>query len=67
MVVVVDVPDLDRGGAFGLGGPEAGVEELFGQDPVVALDLAVVPWGVGTDALRREATAVTVWVKVVAL
>lgn len=27
------------------------VEALFGQDAVVALDLAVVTWGVGVDLL----------------
>src|SRR5665648_1082211 len=51
MVVVVDVPDRDRGGAFGLAGPDAGVEEFLGQGPVVSLDLAVVPGRVGPDAL----------------
>src|SRR5450756_2147369 len=51
MVVVVDVPDCDRGGAFGLAGPDVGVEELFSQGPVVSLDLAVVPGRVGPDAL----------------
>src|SRR5450756_951236 len=51
MVVVVDVPDRDRGGAFGLAGPDPGVEEFLGQGPVVALDLAVVAGGVGAGAL----------------
>jgi len=56
MAVVVDVPDLDRGGPFGLAGPDAGVEKLLGQEPVVSLHLAVVPWRVGADALvaRRD-------------
>jgi hypothetical protein len=51
MVVVVDVPDVDRGGALGFAGPDAGVEELLGEDPVVALDLAVVAGCVGSDPL----------------
>src|SRR5665647_2877879 len=51
MVVVVDVPDQDRRCSLGLAGPDAGVEELFGQSPVVALDLAVMPGRVGPDAL----------------
>ena len=32
-------------------GPDSGVEEFFGQDPVVALDFSVVAWGIGRDAL----------------
>src|SRR5665648_897435 len=51
MVVVVDVPDQDRRCSLGLAGPDAGIEELFGQSPVVALDLAVMPGRVGPDAL----------------
>ena len=34
-----------------LAGEWMGVEELLGQDPVVALGLAVVPWRVGARAL----------------
>ena len=67
MVVVVDVPDRDRGGAFGLAGPDPGVEEFLGQGPVVALDLAVVAGGVGGVRWWREATSVTVRVNAVAL
>jgi hypothetical protein len=44
MVVVVDVPDGNGGGALVLAGELAGVEDLFGQDALVALDLPVVPW-----------------------
>lgn len=51
MVVVVDVPHAERGYAFVFGGPFAGVEELFGQDPFVALYLAVVSRYAGRDAL----------------
>lgn len=41
MVVVVDVPDSECVGALVFAGPFTGVEEFFGQDAVVALDLAV--------------------------
>jgi hypothetical protein len=51
MVVVVDVPDVDRVGSLLLAGPGVGIEELFGQDPLVALGLAVVARGVGAGAL----------------
>src|SRR5450756_215525 len=51
LVAVVDVPDVERRCPEGLAGPSAGVEELFGQDPVVAFDLAVVPGRVGPDPL----------------
>jgi hypothetical protein len=51
VVVVVDVPDLDGVGSFGFAGPDAGVEEFFGQGALIALDFAVVAWGVGADAL----------------
>src|SRR5690606_21292931 len=51
MVVVVDVPGADGGGAFGFAVPGVGVEELFGQDALVALDFAVVPRCVGAGAL----------------
>ena len=50
-IVVVDVPDSDGVGALLFGGPGAGVEELFGEDSVVALDLSVVAWGVRGEAL----------------
>src|SRR5215213_2258597 len=51
MVVVVDVPDGQRGGSLGFAGPGAGVEQLFGQGAVVPLNLAVVSWGVRADPL----------------
>ena len=69
MIVVVDVPDLERGGAFGLGRPLAGVEQLLGQGPVVALDLAVVLGRVRADALvtgrRAQDRAVEVFRSIV--
>jgi len=49
--VVVDVPDLQGGCAFVFGGPFVGVEELFNEDPVVALDFPVVARRVGRDPL----------------
>src|SRR3954462_11443617 len=55
MVVVVDVPDGQSLGAVFFAGPDEGVEELFGQDPVVALDFAVMAWGVGRDELMSGA------------
>jgi hypothetical protein len=33
--------------------PDMRVEELFGQDQVVALHFPVVAWGVGRDPLMR--------------
>jgi hypothetical protein len=51
MVVVVDVPDGEGGGAVRFAGPGVGVEEFFGEDAVVAFDFAVVAWGVGGDSL----------------
>src|SRR3954462_2907274 len=56
MVVVVDVPDGQSLGAVFFAGPDEGVEELFGQDPVVALDFAVVAWGLGRDPLMACST-----------
>jgi hypothetical protein len=41
MVVVVDVPDGDPCGAFVFTAELGGVEQLFGQDALVALGLAV--------------------------
>lgn len=41
---------LSRVGSLTVGF-DAGVEEFFGQDPLVALDFAVVAWGVGPDAV----------------
>lgn len=51
MVVVVVHPDPDGVAAGLLTGEGAGVEDLAGQQPVVPLDLAVVPWRVVLDAL----------------
>ena len=51
MVVVVVVPHGDGVAALLLLGVVARVEALLGQDAVVALDLAVVSWGVGADPL----------------
>jgi hypothetical protein len=47
----VGVPDGDGGGALVLAGQLAGVEDLFGQDALVALDLPVVPWCLGLGLL----------------
>ena len=44
MVVVVHVPAADRCKAFVLAVQGVGVEQLVGQDPLVALDLPVVSW-----------------------
>lgn len=51
MVVVVDVPGRDRVAALGFAEPGPGVEQLVGQDALVSLDLAVVPWRVGPGPL----------------
>jgi hypothetical protein len=51
MVVVVHVPDRQGVGAVLFAGPGVGVEEFLAQDAVVALDFAVVAWGVWRDAL----------------
>ena len=51
VVVVVVEPGLVGGLALGLAGPGMGVGPLTGQSTVVALDLAVVAWGVGADPL----------------
>jgi len=51
MVVVVVVPHRDGVTALLLSGVGTRVEALLGQDAVVALDLAVVPWGVGAGPL----------------
>ena len=51
MVVVVDVPDVDRGCTLVLGGELLGVEELLGEDALVALGLPVVAWGERPDLL----------------
>ncbi|KOX25507.1 hypothetical protein ADK67_16680 [Saccharothrix sp. NRRL B-16348] len=45
------VPDGQGVGALLFAGPDVGVEEFFGEDAVVAFDLAVVARGVGLDAL----------------
>ena len=51
MVVVVDVPDRDCCCSFSLCGERAGVEQLLGDDAVVALDFAVVLGRIGLDLL----------------
>ena len=51
MVVVVVVPHRDGVTALLLSGVGTRVEALLGQDAVVALDLAVVPGGVGAGPL----------------
>lgn len=51
VIVVVPVPHFERGSAFGFGAPDARVKKLFGEDPVVALDFAVVSRRVWRDAL----------------
>lgn len=60
VVVVVDQPGAQRGGALVLGRPGLGVEQFFGQDPLGALDLAVVSWGVGRVSWWREPARVRV-------
>lgn len=51
VIVVVPVPRFQRGSAICFRAPDARVEELFGEDPVVALDFAVVSRRVWRDAL----------------
>ena len=51
MVVIVMNPDLDRFAPLSLGVVGAGVKALIGHQPLVALDLPVVPWGVDPGAL----------------
>ena len=51
MIVVVVVPDFDCLASLLLGCVGAGVEAFIGQEPVVALNLAVVSGRVGADAL----------------
>lgn len=51
MEVVVDVPDSECVCAFVFGGPFTGVEELLGEDPVVALHFPVVSRRVWRDPL----------------
>ena len=51
VIVVVPVPRFQRGSAFYFRAPDAGVEELFSEDPVVALDFAVMSRRVWRDAL----------------
>lgn len=38
-----------------------GMREFFRQDPVVALDLAVVPWGVRRDPLVPASFLTSTW------
>lgn len=51
VIVVVPVPRFQRSSAFSFRAPNASVEELFGEDPVVALDFAVVSRRIWRDAL----------------
>ncbi|GAB2679502.1 hypothetical protein GCM10009743_64650 [Kribbella swartbergensis] len=53
VVWVVDVPDGEGLRALLFAGPGAGVEEFFGEDAIVALDFAVVAWGVGVYGMMR--------------
>jgi hypothetical protein len=55
VIVEVDVPNLECFAALGLGSPSSGVEELVGEDPVVAFHLAVVARSVGRDELMLGA------------
>lgn len=41
VVVIADVPDGQGCGAVSFAGPGMGIEELVGQDAVVAFDLAI--------------------------
>ena len=50
-IVVVDVSYGNSGGAGGFAVEFAGVEQLFGKDSLVTLDLSVVAWGVRTGRL----------------
>lgn len=49
----MDVPDGQGVSAVVFAGPLAGVEEFLSQDPVVALDFAVVAGCVGVRCCRR--------------
>lgn len=51
MVVVVDVAGPERFGAVSFAAAGVGVEELLGQDSIVALDFPVVSGCVGRGAL----------------
>src|SRR5699024_3995982 len=51
VIVVVPVLRFQRGSAICFRAPDARVEELFGEDPVVALDFAVVSRRVWRDEL----------------
>lgn len=57
VVVVVDVPDSDRGvaGVFAL--ELSGVQQFFGQDSLVALYLPVVSGRLGSGLLVARAVA----------
>ena len=51
VVVVVDVLHADRGVPLVLADELTGVKQFVGHGPLVALDLAVVPWRVRLGAL----------------
>jgi hypothetical protein len=64
MVVVVHVPHAQGGGALVFAGPGAGVEEFLGQDPVIALDFAVVArcrLTVCTEVVVLKAGTLSTW------
>ena len=50
-IIVVNVPDFDRGASLLLAGVFAGVEQFFGEDAVAAFDLPVVFRCVRFDAV----------------
>ena len=57
VVVVVDIPDSDRGVAGFFALELSGVQQLFGQDSLVALYLPVVSRRVGPGLLVARAVA----------
>src|SRR5699024_4351285 len=57
VVVVVDVPDRDRGRAVLLAVEISGIEQFLGQDSLVALDLSIVLRGVRLGLLMAGALA----------
>ena len=51
VVIVVNIPDFDRGAPLLLAGVFAGVEQFFGEGAVVAFDFPVVFRRVRLDAV----------------